>query len=118
MNVLMPQLGETVAEGKVAVWHKKEGDSVSKDEILADVETDKAAVEIPSPAEGVIGSLLVPEGETVDVGTVIAIIKNSNSESTEQSNVVEEKITSVSSAKTEAAAKISKPQKTLSLIHI
>ncbi|MBH97760.1 MAG: dihydrolipoyllysine-residue succinyltransferase [Rhodospirillaceae bacterium] len=112
MNVLMPQLGETVAEGKVAVWHKKEGDSVSKDEILADVETDKAAVEIPSPAEGVIGSLLVPEGETVDVGTVIAIIKNSNSESTEQSNVVEEKITSVSSAKTEAAAKISKPQKT------
>ena len=56
MNVLMPQLGETVAEGKVAVWYKKEGDIVSKNEILADVETDKAAVEIPSPVEGVVGS--------------------------------------------------------------
>ena len=51
MNVLMPQLGETVAEGKVAVWYKKEGDIVSKNEILADVETEKAAVEIPSPVE-------------------------------------------------------------------
>ena len=59
MNVLMPQLGETVAEGKVAVWYKKEGDIVSKNEILADVETDKAAVEIPSPVEGVVGSVLV-----------------------------------------------------------
>ena len=74
MNVLMPQLGETVTQGTVVAWHKKEGDQVSKDEILADVETDKAAVEIPAPADGVISSVLVQEGETVDVGTVLVVI--------------------------------------------
>ena len=81
MNVLMPQLGETVAEGKVAIWHKKEGDIVAKNEILVDVETDKAAVEIPSPVEGVIGSILVSEGETVDVGTILAVINNQDADS-------------------------------------
>jgi 2-oxoglutarate dehydrogenase E2 component (dihydrolipoamide succinyltransferase) len=81
MNVLMPQLGETVAEGKVAIWHKKEGDIVAKNEVLVDVETDKAAVEIPSPVEGVIGSILVSEGETVDVGTILAVINNQDADS-------------------------------------
>ena len=79
MNVLMPQLGETVVEGTVAVWHKQPGDEVAKDEILADVETDKTAVEIPAPAAGVIESVLVPEGETVDVGTVLAVIRGADS---------------------------------------
>ena len=68
MNVLMPQLGETVTQGTVVAWHKKEGDQVSKDEILADVETDKAAVEIPAPADGVISSVQVQEGETATGG--------------------------------------------------
>ena len=77
----MPQLGETVAEGKVAIWHKKEGDIVAKNEVLVDVETDKAAVEIPSPVEGVIGSILVSEGETVDVGTILAVINNQDADS-------------------------------------
>ena len=49
MNVLMPQLGETVAEGTVAAWHKKQGDAVKKNEVLLDVETDKAATEVPAP---------------------------------------------------------------------
>ena len=75
MNVLMPQLGETVAEGTVAAWHKKQGDTVEKNEILLDVETDKAATEVPAPMAGVIASVLVPEGETVDVGTVLAVIE-------------------------------------------
>ena len=74
MKVLMPQLGETVAEGTVAVWRKRVGDSVVVDEILADVETDKAAVEIPAGASGVLADILVLDGETVDVGTVLAII--------------------------------------------
>jgi 2-oxoglutarate dehydrogenase E2 component (dihydrolipoamide succinyltransferase) len=81
MNVLMPQLGETVAEGKVSIWHKKEGDIVAKNEVLVDDETDKAAVEIPSPVEGVIGSILVSEGETVDVGTILAVINNQDADS-------------------------------------
>ena len=74
MNVLMPQLGETVAEGTVAAWHKKAGDKVAKDEILLDVETDKAATEVPAPVDGVMTSVLVQAGETVDVGTVLAVI--------------------------------------------
>ena len=75
MNVLMPQLGETVAEGTVAAWHKKQGDAVEKDEALLDVETDKAATEVPAPVSGVVASVLVPEGQTVEVGTVLAVIE-------------------------------------------
>ncbi len=74
MNILMPQLGETVAEGTVAAWYKKIGDTVAKDEILLDVETDKAATEIPAPEAGVITAIHVEEGQTVDVGVVLAVI--------------------------------------------
>ena len=75
MNILMPQLGETVTEGTIAVWHKKPGDPVKADEILIDVETDKVATEIPAPADGVLAEILVKEGETVVVGTVLAVIR-------------------------------------------
>ena len=75
MNILMPQLGETVAEGTIATWHKKPGDAVKVDEILIDVETDKVATEIPAPADGVLAEILVKEGETVAVGTVLAILR-------------------------------------------
>jgi 2-oxoglutarate dehydrogenase E2 component (dihydrolipoamide succinyltransferase) len=74
MDVLMPQLGETVLEGTVATWHKAAGDSVAKGDLLLDVETDKAATEIEAPEAGVLSSINVPEGETVDVGTVLAVI--------------------------------------------
>ena len=66
MNVLMPQLGETVTEGTVANWHKKVGDKVAADEIILDIETDKVSMEIPAPGAGVITQILVPEGTTVD----------------------------------------------------
>jgi pyruvate dehydrogenase E2 component (dihydrolipoamide acetyltransferase) len=79
MNVLMPQLGETVAEGTVATWHKKVGDTVAADEIILDIETDKVSMEIPAPAAGVITQILVPAGKTVDVGTVLAVIEASGS---------------------------------------
>jgi 2-oxoglutarate dehydrogenase E2 component (dihydrolipoamide succinyltransferase) len=74
MDVLMPQLGETVLEGTVATWYKKAGDAVAKGDLLLDVETDKAATEIEAPADGVLSSINVPEGDTVDVGTVLAVI--------------------------------------------
>ena len=63
MNILMPQLGETVAEGTIAAWHKKVGDKVSKDEILLDVETDKAAIEVPCPEDGILTSIKVDQGK-------------------------------------------------------
>jgi 2-oxoglutarate dehydrogenase E2 component (dihydrolipoamide succinyltransferase) len=80
MNVLMPQLGETVTEGTVANWHKKVGDTVAADEIILDIETDKVSMEIPAPASGVITEIRVPAGQTVEVGTVLAVIGNSMKE--------------------------------------
>lgn len=70
----MPQLGETVNEGTVAAWHKNVGDEVTKGEILLDVETDKVATEIEAPGSGVLKVIQVAEGETVDVGVVLAEI--------------------------------------------
>jgi 2-oxoglutarate dehydrogenase E2 component (dihydrolipoamide succinyltransferase) len=74
MDVLMPQLGETVTEGTVSAWHKKAGDTVEKGEMLLDVETDKVATEITAPASGVLSAIHIAEGDTVDVGTVLAVI--------------------------------------------
>ena len=74
-NILMPQLGETVNEGTISVWHKQVGDQISKDEALLDVETDKAAVEVPAPQDGILASIHVEAGDTVDVGTVLAVLE-------------------------------------------
>src|SRR5882672_1067219 len=70
MDVIMPQLGETVTEGTVANWYKKVGDTVKADEPLFDVETDKVTTEIPSITAGVVKAILVEVGQTVPVGTV------------------------------------------------
>jgi 2-oxoglutarate dehydrogenase E2 component (dihydrolipoamide succinyltransferase) len=83
MNVLMPQLGETVTEGTVANWHKKVGDQVVADEIILDIETDKVSMEIPSPGNGFITQILVPAGTTVAVGTVLAVVEASMSSAAE-----------------------------------
>lgn len=75
MDVVMPQLGETVAEGTVTRWYKKVGDTVRADEALFDVETDKVSTEIPAPATGVLVEILVAEGTTAKVGTRLAVIR-------------------------------------------
>ena len=75
MNVIMPQLGETVAEGTVTKWYKKVGDSVKADETLFDVETDKVSTEIPSPVAGVIAEIVVAEGVVAKVGATLAVIR-------------------------------------------
>ncbi len=69
MDVIMPQLGETVEEGTVAAWHKKEGDQVAIDELLVEIETDKVATEVPSLVAGTLAKILIGAGETVKVGT-------------------------------------------------
>jgi len=77
MDIVMPQLGETVAEGTVTKWYKKVGDAIKADEALFDVETDKVSTEIPAPASGVIAEILVAEGTTAKVGTRLAVIRES-----------------------------------------
>jgi len=73
-KVIMPKLGESIVEGTVNAWLKQEGDEIEEYEGLLDVETDKVTTEVPSPARGTILKILVPEGETVDVGTTLAWI--------------------------------------------
>nr|MDQ2724928.1 dihydrolipoyllysine-residue succinyltransferase [Actinomycetota bacterium] len=72
----MPQLGETVTEGTITRWMKQVGDEVAEDEVLFEVSTDKVDSEVPSPAAGVVSEILVPEGETVDVGTRLAVVSD------------------------------------------
>lgn len=78
MDILMPQLGETVAEGTVTNWYKQAGDTIRADEALFDVETDKVSTEIPSPIAGTVVEVLVPAGKTVKVGTKLAVIRGAN----------------------------------------
>jgi len=75
IEVVMPQMGESIAEGTIVKWHKKVGDSVKKDETLLEISTDKVDSEIPSPAAGVVADIVVPEQKTVPVRTVIAYIE-------------------------------------------
>ena len=76
----MPQLGETVTEGTITKWMKKVGDPVAEDEVLFEVSTDKVDSEVPSPSAGVVTEILVDEGETVDVGTKLAVISPAGSQ--------------------------------------
>jgi len=73
-NVLMPQMGESVAEGTIVRWIKKIGESVDRDEPLFEISTDKVDAEIPSPDAGVLLEIRVAEGETVPVNSVVAVI--------------------------------------------
>jgi len=74
MNIVMPKMGESVNEGTIIKWHKKVGDTVKQDEIIFEISTDKVDTEIPSPAEGVLKEIRVNEGDTVEVGTVVAVV--------------------------------------------
>lgn len=73
---MMPQLGETVTEGTITRWLKQVGDAVAEDEVLFEVSTDKVDSEVPSPSAGVVSEILVAEGDTVDVGTRLAVISD------------------------------------------
>jgi pyruvate/2-oxoglutarate dehydrogenase complex dihydrolipoamide acyltransferase (E2) component len=74
VDVAMPQMGVSVAEGMVAEWHKQPGDWIEADEPMCVISTDKIDTDVPAPASGRVVEILVPEGETVDVGTVLARI--------------------------------------------
>jgi pyruvate dehydrogenase E2 component (dihydrolipoamide acetyltransferase) len=74
IDVVMPQMGVSVSEGTVTRWLKQPGDTVALDEPLLEISTDKVDTEVPSPGAGVVGEILVGEGETVEVGTLLALI--------------------------------------------
>jgi len=74
IEVVMPQMGVSVSEGTITKWLKQPGEAIARDEALLEISTDKVDTEIPSPGEGIVAEILVAEGETVEVGTVLAVI--------------------------------------------
>jgi pyruvate dehydrogenase E2 component (dihydrolipoamide acetyltransferase) len=81
MDVLMPQLGETVAEGKITQWFKSAGDAIKPGDNLFEIETDKVSMEVPSTTAGVLAEIRVPAGEVAPVGAVVAVIADGASAS-------------------------------------
>src|SRR6267154_333097 len=79
IDVLMPQMGESIAEGTLSKWLKKLGDEVKRDEPLFEISTDKVDAEIPAPSAGVLAEIKVQEGQTVPVQTLVAVIETDKS---------------------------------------
>src|SRR4029079_1203306 len=73
-KVIMPQMGESIFEGTITKWLKKPGDRVERDEPLFEISTDKVDSEIPAPASGTVQEILVKEGQTVQINTIVAVI--------------------------------------------
>ena len=90
-DVVLPQMGESIAEGTITTWLKSVGDRVERDEALFEMSTDKVDAEIPSPAEGVLLEIKVEAGSTVEVGTVVAVI-GEEGESTQVAEVARVKL--------------------------
>ncbi len=89
VEIVMPKMGESISEGTLIKWHKKKGDIVKKDEIIFEISTDKVDTEIPSSEEGILAEIKVYEQETVEVGTIVAILET---EPSKLDDVKEEKL--------------------------
>src|SRR5436189_5309294 len=82
-DIKMPQLGESVTEGTIGRWLKQPGERVEKYEALLEVTTDKVDTEVPAPVSGIVREIAVPEGTTVRVGTLLAVLDEDGVPSTE-----------------------------------
>ena len=98
VEVVMPQMGESITEGTVSRWLKNVGDAIEKDEPILEISTDKVDAEVPSPTAGVLLAINVGEGETVEVGTALAVVGESGE-------------TPKAAAKPEAPAQPAEPEK-------
>jgi pyruvate dehydrogenase E2 component (dihydrolipoamide acetyltransferase) len=105
IDILMPALSPTMTEGKLAKWNKKEGDTVSSGEVIAEIETDKATMEVEAVDEGILGKILIPEGtEGVAVNTPIAILVEEGEAVPEGPSTAAPKTEKAEPAKAEAPA--------------
>ena len=106
-DVVMPQMGVSVSEGTITKWLKQVGEQISADESLLEISTDKVDTEVPSPASGVVAEILVQEGETVEVGTKLAVIAPEGTEvapSSDGDGDVPEPATAQAAAESNAAS--------------
>ena len=104
VEVVMPQMGESIAEGTIIRWHKKVGEQVKKDEILLEISTDKVDSEIPSPASGVLAEITVQEQETVPVQSVIAYLETESTVGAEAERPVQKKEPAIAASPAPPAA--------------
>jgi 2-oxoglutarate dehydrogenase dihydrolipoamide succinyltransferase (E2 component) len=104
VDVVMPQMGVSVSEGTITKWLKQEGETIAADEPLLEISTDKVDTEVPSPGEGIVAKILVPEGETVEVGTKLAVIAPEGDQVAPQEETVPEPATAEAAADADAAA--------------
>ena len=86
-NILVPVLGESITEATVAKWLKKEGDAVSVDEAIVELETDKVNLEVPSPIDGVLSSINSKDGETVEVGALLCSVSENAEQVSEKREI-------------------------------
>src|SRR5438067_11978522 len=103
-EITMPRLSDTMQEGTIAGWHKKPGDKVNKGDILGEIETDKATMDLEAFDAGVLEQILVQEGETVSIGQPIAIIGSGAGKAAPPNEVQPAKAAAASSASAEQGA--------------
>ncbi|MBA2360477.1 MAG: E3 binding domain-containing protein, partial [Actinobacteria bacterium] len=107
VDVVMPQMGVSVSEGTITKWLKQEGEEIQADESLLEISTDKVDTEVPSPGTGIVQQILVQEGETVAVGTRLAVIGAAGAEPAEE--LPPEPATQEAAAEANAAASSETP---------
>src|SRR6266705_114838 len=103
MDVLMPQLGETVAEGKITKWFKSAGDAVKPGDNLFEIETDKVSMEVPATEAGVLTEIRVGAGDVAPVGAVVAVIGGASGASVSQPRSPSPSAAAVASAPSQPA---------------
>src|SRR5579864_5007393 len=89
IDVVMPQMGESIVEGTLTKWLKKPGETIGRDEPLFEISTDKVDTEIPSPAAGTLAEVLIEEGKTVGINTVVARINDGSAAAAPQERQAE-----------------------------
>jgi 2-oxoisovalerate dehydrogenase E2 component (dihydrolipoyl transacylase) len=104
VDVVMPQMGVSVSEGTITKWLKQVGETIEADEPLLEISTDKVDTEVPSPGSGVVAEILVQEGETVDVGTKLAVIAPAGAEASAPAEAPPEPATQQAAAEADQAA--------------
>ena len=109
-NVIMPQMGESIFEGTITKWLKEAGDAIQRDEPLFEISTDKIDSEIPSPAAGTLKKILIKEGETVEINTIVAVIAGPGSEAASTSTESGKPRTEESGETEPASAPVSRPE--------
>jgi len=103
-DVIMPQMGESIVEGTITRWLKKVGEPVDKDEPLFEISTDKVDAEIPSPIAGVLTEIKFPEGATVGINTVVAVLSENGASSAATPSAVPQAASSAAPVKTKETA--------------